>query len=87
MHAAAFYICGCRRGRSASWASVPACIDVALAYGASEEAFAAVAAGRAVVLPRGLVPTDGAVGGDPVWAGQAGLRRHAVCFTQKQLYR
>lgn len=57
-----------------------------LAYRASEEAFAAIAAGGSVVFPCGLVPTDGTVGGDPVWTGQAGLRRHAVCFTQKQSF-
>lgn len=66
--------------------SVPACIDVALAYRASKEAFAAITAGGSIVLPCGLVPTDGAVGGDPIWTGQAGFRWHAVCFTQKQSY-
>lgn len=65
--------------------SVPAGIDVALANGAPEEALAAITAGGSVVFPCGLVPADGTVGGDPVWARQAGLRRHAVCIAQKPI--
>lgn len=65
--------------------SVPARVDVALANGAPEEALAAVTAGGSVVFPCGLVPADGTVGGDPVWTGQAGLRRHAVCIAPKPI--
>ncbi len=47
--------------------AVPAGVDVALAYGASEEAFAAVAAEGSIVFPCGFVSTDGTVTADPVW--------------------
>ena len=56
--------------------SVPAGVDVALAYGASEEALTSVTAGGSVVFPRGFVSTDGTVTAHPVW--QVGLSRHAV---------
>lgn len=47
--------------------SVPAGVDMAFAYGASEEAFAAIAAGGSVVFPCGFVSADGTVTADPVW--------------------
>lgn len=46
--------------------SVPARVDMALAYGASEEAFTAITAGGSIVFPRGFVSTDGTVAADPV---------------------
>lgn len=46
--------------------SVPAGVDVALAYGASEETFTAVTAGGSVVFPCGFVSADGTVTADPV---------------------
>lgn len=61
---------------------LPAGVDVALAYGASEEAFTAVTARGSVVFPCGFVSTDGAVAVEPIWTRQAWLRRHAVCSTQ-----
>lgn len=57
---------------------VPAGVYMALAYGASEEAFTAVTAGGSIVFPCGFVSTDGTVAADPVWTGQARLCRHAV---------
>lgn len=49
-----------------------------LAYGAPEEALAAVAAGRPIVFACGLVATNGAVCVDPIWTREARLGRHAV---------
>lgn len=46
--------------------SVPAGVHMALAYGASEEAFTAVTAGGSIVFPCGFVSTDGTVTADPV---------------------
>lgn len=57
---------------------VPAGVDVTLAYGAPEEALAAIAAGRSVVFACGLVATNGAVGADPVWTREARLSRHVL---------
>lgn len=57
---------------------VPAGVDVTLAYGAPEEALAAIAAGRSIVFACGLVAANGAVGADPVWTREARLGRHAV---------
>lgn len=48
---------------------VPAGVDVVLADAPPEEAFAAVAAGSPIVLPRGAVPTDGAQRAHPDAAG------------------
>lgn len=64
--------------------SVPAGVDVTLAYGAPEEALAAVAAGRSVVFARGLVAADGAVGAETVWTREARLGRHAVWSPEKE---
>lgn len=59
--------------------SVPAGVDMTLAYGASEEALAAVTAGGSVVFPGGFVSADGTVTADPVCTDlQARLCRHAV---------
>lgn len=63
---------------------VPAGVDVTLAYGAPEEALAAIAAGRSVVFACGLVATNGAVGADPVWARVARLGRHVVWSPNKE---
>ena len=60
------------------WSSVPAGVNVALAYGASEETFAAVTAGGSVVFPCGFVSADGTVSTDSVWTGQVLLCRHVV---------
>lgn len=49
-----------------------------LAYGAPEEAFAAVTAGGAIVFPGGFVPADGTVAADPIGTRQARLCWHAV---------
>lgn len=46
---------------------VPAGVDVVFAYGASEEAFAAVTAKGAIVFPCGFVSADGTVTADPIW--------------------
>lgn len=56
--------------------SVPAGVDMALAYGAPEEAFTAITAGGSIVFPCGFVSTDGTI--TAVWTGQARLCRHAV---------
>ena len=58
--------------------SVPAGVDMVLAYGAPEEAFAAVAAGGTVVFPGGFVPADGTVAVDPIGTRQAWLCWHVV---------
>lgn len=58
--------------------SVPAGVDMALAYGASEEAFTAITAGGSIMFPCGFVATDCTVAADPVWTRQALLRWHAV---------
>lgn len=50
---------------------VPASVDVALAYGAPKEAFAAVTAGGAVVFPCGFVAADGTVTVGPIRTWQA----------------
>lgn len=47
--------------------SVPAGVDVTFAYGASEEAFAAITARSSIVFPCGLVSTDRTVAADPIW--------------------
>lgn len=47
--------------------SVPAGVHMALAYGASEEALTAVAAGGSIVFSGGLVSTDGTITADSVW--------------------
>lgn len=67
--------------------SVPAGVDVILAYGAPEEALAAVTAGGSVVFSRGLVAADGTVGTDPVWTGKTLLGRHAFWISQKGVVR
>lgn len=63
--------------------TVPAGIDVALAYRASEEAFAAITAGGSIVFPCGFISTDCTVTNDPIWTRQAWLCRHAVWSTKK----
>lgn len=67
--------------------SVPAGVDMALAYGASEEAFTAITAGGSIVFPCGFVATDGTVTTDPVCTRQAHLCRHAVWGKQNHPYR
>lgn len=56
--------------------SVPAGVDVVLADAPPEEAFAAIAAGSAVVLAGGAVPADGTQRAHPKAAGAA----EAGCF-------
>ena len=51
-------VCAFVRARVRTRVCLPARVHVALAYGASEEALAAVTAGCPVVLPGRLVPTD-----------------------------
>lgn len=68
---------------SVSLQTVPAGIDVALAYRASEEAFAAITAGGSIVFPCGFISTDCTVTNDPIWTRQAWLCRHAVWNTKK----
>lgn len=46
---------------------VPAGVDVALAYGASKEALTSVAAGSAIMFPRGFVSTDRTVTTHCIW--------------------
>lgn len=59
---------------------LPAGVDMALPDASTEKALAAVTAGGAVVLARGLVPADGAVGDHAIiLMADAGLCRHAVC--------
>lgn len=69
---------------SVSLQTVPAGIDVALAYRASEEAFAAITAGGSIVFPCGFISTDCTVTNDPIWTRQAWLCRHAVWSTKKK---
>lgn len=68
------YVCSC----SMFLFSVPASVDVVLAYGASEEAFTAVTAGGSIMFPCGFVSTDCTVTADPVCTRQARLCWHAV---------
>lgn len=68
---------------SVSLQTLPAGIDVALAYWASEEAFAAITAGGSIVFPCGFISTDRTVTNDPIWTRQAWLCRHAVWSTKK----
>lgn len=59
---------------------LPAGVDMALSDASTEKALAAVTAGGAVVLARGLVPADSTVGHYAIIpVADAGLCWHAVC--------
>lgn len=76
------------RGLEGEGRRLPAGVDVTLPDASTEKALAAVTAGGAVVLARGLVPADGTVGDHAIiLRADAGLCWHAVCRSNSKTTR